>query len=463
MNLDKFHDECGIAGIFGDDEASNLVYLCLYSLQHRGQEGAGIVASDRQIHRSEKGMGLVADIFTEDKLDSLIGDIAIGHNRYSTAGGNHIRNVQPIIADIGLGSVSIAHNGNIVNADKIKSDLVQEGAIFTSTSDSEIIIHLLARSKKDNFVEAIIDSMKPLKGAFSLLFMAKGKLVGLRDPQGMRPLILGKIRKGYVLASETVALDLIEAEFIREIEPGEMIVIDDNEVKSMFPFEKMEPKPCIFEHIYFARPDSFLFGEGVYDVRIKMGRKLAEEYPVEADVVIPVPDSGIVATLGYAEASGLPFQYGIVRNHYVGRTFIEPAQSIRHFGVKIKLNPVKSIIEGKRVVVIDDSIVRGTTSRKIVKMLREAGASEVHLRISSPPTAFPCFYGIDTPSRKELIASTHTMEEIRKYITADTLGYLSVKGMFDCVHNRSFCDACFTGKYPTMYKDGSELNPKSEI
>jgi amidophosphoribosyltransferase len=460
--FDKFNDECGIAGVFGDTEAANLVYLCLYALQHRGQEGAGISASDRQTHKFEKGLGLVADIFTHDRLSKLNGDIAIGHNRYSTSGANHIKNVQPIIAEIASGPISIAHNGNIVNAENIKNDLVENGAIFTSTSDSEIIIHLLARNQENNIIDQIIESVKPLKGAFSLLFMINGKLVGIRDPKGMRPLILGKIRDGYVLVSETVALDLIEAEFIREVNPGELLIIDDNGLTSLYPFEKEEQKSCIFEHIYFARPDSYLFGEYVYDVRIKMGKMLAKELPVDADVVVPVPDSGIVATLGYAEESKIPFQHGMVRNHYVGRTFIEPAQSIRHFGVKIKLNPVKSIIKGKKVVVIDDSIVRGTTSRKIVKMLREAGATEVHLRISSPPTIYPCFYGIDTPSRKELIASSHTIEEIRKYVTADTLAFLSVENMLKCVENNYFCDACFTGNYPTIYKDGKAKNPKSE-
>ncbi len=462
MIFDKFHEECGIAGVFGDKEAANLVYLCLYALQHRGQEGAGISTSDRVVHRFEKGMGLVADIFTQEKLSVLKGDIAIGHNRYSTAGANHIKNVQPIVAEINIGAISIVHNGNIVNADKIKKELVEDGAIFTSTSDSEIIIHLLARSEKKELIESVIDSVKKLKGAFSLLFMANGKLIGIRDPQGFRPLVLGKSKTGYILASETVALDLIEAEFIREIKPGEMVVIDDDGLHSMMPFEKVEPKPCVFEHIYFARPDSYLFGDSVHEVRLRMGRKLAEEYPVEADVVIPVPDSGIVATLGYSEASGIPFQHGMVRNHYVGRTFIEPAQSIRHFGVKIKLNPVKSVIRGKRVVVVDDSIVRGTTSRKIVKMLREAGAKEVHMRISSPPTSFPCFYGIDTPSRKELIASTHTVKEIEKYITADSLGYLSLDGLAECVGRTPFCYACFTGEYPNEYKDGNDFNPKSE-
>lgn len=455
MILDKFHDECGVAGIYGNREAANLVYLSLYSLQHRGQEGAGIaVINDRKEIIDEKGLGLVADIFSQDKLDKLQGDIAIGHNRYSTAGGSEIANTQPITVTINFGQVSLAHNGNIVNADEIKQQLVANGAIFGSTSDTEVIVHLIAKSGKDNLIDAITDSLRKLQGAFSLLIMTKDKMIGVRDAMGMRPLALGKLKNnGYILASETVALDLIEASFVREIEPGEMVIIDNDGIKSMFPFEKTEPRPCIFEHIYFARPDSYLFGRHVYEIRKKFGRWLANETPVEADVVIPVPDSGVVATLGYSEASGIPFEMGLMRNHYVGRTFIEPSQSIRHFGVKIKLNPVREVIEGKRVIVVDDSIVRGTTSRKIVKMLREAGAKEVHMRISSPPTAFPCFYGIDTPTRKELIASTHNVEETRKYITADTLGYLSIEGLLDCVGSKNFCHACFSGQYPTMHKN----------
>lgn len=455
MILDKFHDECGVAGVHGNKEAANLVYLSLYSLQHRGQEGAGIaVVNDNKDIIYEKGFGLVADIFSEETLDRLQGDIAIGHNRYSTAGGAELANIQPITVTINFGQISLAHNGNIVNADEIRNQLVDKGAIFGCTSDTEVIVHLIAKSGKDNLIDAITDSLRKLTGAFSLLIMTKDKMIGVRDPMGMRPLALGKLKNnGYILASETVALDLIEASFVREIEPGEMVIIDDDGIKSMFPFEKKDPRPCIFEHIYFARPDSYLFGRNVYEIRKKFGHWLAKETPVEADVVIPVPDSGVVATLGYAEASGIPFEMGLMRNHYVGRTFIEPSQSIRHFGVKIKLNPVREVIEGKRVIVVDDSIVRGTTSRKIVKMLREAGAKEVHMRISSPPTAFPCFYGIDTPTRKELIASTHSVEETRKYITADTLGYLSIEGLLDCVGSKNFCHACFSGEYPTIHKN----------
>ena len=450
--MDKFHEECGVAGVFANEDAANLVYLSLYALQHRGQEGAGIAVSNRDKITYEKGMGLVADIFSQEKLDRLKGDMAIGHNRYSTTGMSEIANTQPISVTINSGDISLAHNGNIVNAEDIKKDLVSQGAIFASSSDSEVIVHLIAKSKKEDLIESITHSVNQLKGAFSILIMTNDKMIGVRDPMGMRPLVLGKLKNGYVLTSESCALDLIEATLVREVEPGEMIIIDDDGLKSLYPFEKLDPKPCIFEYIYFARPDSHIFGNSVYGVRKRLGRKLAEEDKDEADVVIPVPDSGVVATLGYAEASGIPFEMGLVRNHYVGRTFIEPSQSIRHFGVKIKLNAVRDVIEGKRVVVVDDSIVRGTTSRKIVKMLREAGAKEVHMRISSPPTAFPCFYGIDTPTRKELIASTHSVDEIQKYITADSLHYLSIDGLMECANSSDYCQACFTGDYPTMYR-----------
>jgi amidophosphoribosyltransferase len=459
MIFDKFKEECGVAGVYGDSEAANLVYLCLYSLQHRGQEGAGIATFDGNNIHCEKGLGLVSDIFTEDVISKLEGNFAIGHNRYSTSGANLLKNTQPIVAEINKGQIAIAHNGNIVNACDIRDKLVNEGSIFTSTSDSEIIIHLIANSKRSSIVDAIIDSLKLLKGGYSLIFMTEKSMVGVRDPFGIRPLLLGKIRTGYVLVSETCALDLIEAEFIREVEPGEMVIIGEHGINSLKPFEECVPRPCIFEYIYFARPDSTIFGNFVYDVRKKLGEKLAEENPVEADIVIPVPDSGVVATLGYSEKSDIPFELGLIRNHYVGRTFIEPGQSIRHFGVKVKLNPVKSVIKDKRVVVVDDSIVRGTTSRKIVKMLREAGAREIHFRVSSPPTRFPCFYGIDTPTRKELIASTHDIEEIRKYITADSLGYLSLQGLANCVDCMTYCDACFSGDYPTLHLE-DDYNPK---
>jgi amidophosphoribosyltransferase len=453
MILDKFHEECGVAGVYGCEEAANLVYLSLYSLQHRGQEGAGIAVSDGDSIKYEKGQGLVADVFNQSKIEALKGSMCIGHNRYSTAGESHIRNIQPFCVEINAGPVAIAHNGNIVNADEIRKQLVKNGAIFNSSSDSEVIVHLIAKSGIDNLIESITTSLKKLKGAYSLLIMTKDRLIGVRDPLGVRPLILGRRGTGYILVSETVALDLIGAEFIREIDPGEMVIITSKGLESIRPFDEVTPKPCIFEHIYFARPDSMIFGENVYDVRKRMGRMLAIQQPADADIVVPVPDSGIIATMGYSEQSGIPLEMGLIRNHYVGRTFIEPSQSIRHFGVKIKLNPVKSVIAGKKVVVVDDSIVRGTTSRKIVKMLREAGAAEIHFRVCSPPTMFPCFYGIDTPTRKELIASSHTIEEIRKFITADTLGYLDIGCLEECAGGGEFCKACFNGEYPMMSLD----------
>lgn len=455
INFDKLHEECGLAGVYGCKEAANLVYLSLYSLQHRGQEGAGIAVSDRCKINYEKGQGLVADIFCAEKIDALDGDIAIGHNIYSTYGHSHISNVQPFCVEINSGPIAIAHNGNIVNADDVRKKLVASGAIFNSSSDAEVVAHLIAKNSEENHIDSIIKSLKQLRGAYSLLIMTKDKLIGVRDPLGVRPLILGKLVNGHILVSETVALDLIGAEFVREIEPGEMVIITDKGIESLHPFEKATPKPCIFEHIYFARPDSMIFGENVYDVRKRMGRMLAIQQPADADIVVPVPDSGVVATMGYSEQSGIPLEMGLIRNHYIGRTFIEPSQSIRHFGVKIKLNPVKSIIKGKRVVVVDDSIVRGTTSRKIVKMLREAGAKEIHFRVSSPPTMYPCFFGIDTPTRKELISSSHTEEEIRKFITADTLGFLDINCLSECAGGGNFCKACFDGEYP-MHLGGED-------
>ena len=464
--FDKFNDECGVFGIFGHPEAANLTYLGLYALQHRGQESCGIVASDGSKLRSHRVNGLVSDVFKDDTIfDNLPGKSAIGHVRYSTAGGNDVKNCQPILVDYHRGSIAIAHNGNLVNAREVRNELEQSGSIFSTIADTECIIHLLARSHADSLPDRIVEALKQVKGAYSLVFLTETRLVAARDPNGFRPLCLGKLDGAYVVASETCAFDLIEAEFIREVEPGEMIYIDKHGLKSFKPFDKVEPSPCVFEFIYFARPDSTIFGEQVYKVRKEFGRQLAREHAVDADVVMAVPDSGVPAAIGYAEESGIPFQLGMIRNHYVGRTFIEPAQSIRHFGVKIKLNPVRDVIEGKRVIVVDDSIVRGTTSRKIVKMVRNAGAKEVHMRISSPPTAYPCFYGIDTPTRKELIASSHNVDEIARYITADSLGYLSPTGMHEVAGlNRkdpcNFCDACFTGDYPVRFprlKSDSQL------
>ncbi|MGW8313595.1 MAG: amidophosphoribosyltransferase [Desulfuromonadales bacterium] len=456
--FDKFHDECGVFGIFGHPEAANLTYLGLYALQHRGQESCGIVAGDGKYLRSYRGMGLVSDVFKRDSIfEELPGRNAIGHVRYSTAGSSDLKNVQPILVDYARGSIAVAHNGNLVNAQDLRNELENSGSIFSTTSDTEVLIHLLAKSPSDLLSERIAEALMAVKGAYSILFLTETRMVAVRDPNGFRPLALGKLNDGFVIASETCAFDLIEAEFIREIEPGEMIFIDKHGMKSYKPFKETLPSPCIFEFVYFARPDSTIFGEQVYKVRKELGRQLAREHKVDADVVIAVPDSGVPATIGYAEESGIPFELGLIRNHYVGRTFIEPQQSIRHFGVKLKLNPVREVIDGKRVVVVDDSIVRGTTARKIVKMIRNAGASEVHMRISSPPTSFPCYYGIDTPSRKELISSSHTIDEISRYITADSLGYLSREGMLraagipESMSIRCFCDACFTGDYPVKF------------
>lgn len=449
---DKFHDECGVVGVYGHPEASNLTYLGLHALQHRGQEGAGICSSDRRHLHVEKSMGLVADIFTEKRLKHLPGDIAMGHNRYSTAGASALKNVQPIMVNFSLGSLAIAHNGNLVNAFELKKDLESEGAIFQSSSDSEVIIHLIANSKAGNLHERIIETTRKLYGAFSLLIMNEDELIAVRDPYGFRPLSLGTHDGAYVVASETCAFDLIGATYSRDIEPGEMLIINKNGVKSVKPLYSQKSAFCIFEFIYFSKPDSNIFGNlNVNEIRKELGRQLAREHSISADLVIPVPDSGVPAAIGYAEESRIPFDFGLIRNHYVGRTFIEPKQAIRHFGVKLKLNPVRKLIAGKRLVVVDDSIVRGTTSKKIVKMLKEGGAKEVHLRISSPPTIGPCFYGIDTPTRKELIASTHNLEEIKKYITADSLSYLNIEGLSKVVRNSDqYCTACFDNNYPVF-------------
>ena len=463
MNLYRPKEECGIFGIYNHREASNLTYLGLYALQHRGQEACGIVSSDGQRLYSHKSMGLVADVFgNPDIFRNVPGDSAIGHVRYSTTGDSVSKNIQPILVNYSRGAIAVAHNGNIVNSQLIRAELEAWGSIFQTTMDTEIIVHLLAASKANNLEDRMVEALNRIKGAYCLLFITETRMVAVRDPHGFRPLCLGKLGESYVVASESCALDLIEAEFIREIEPGEMIVIGHGGITSHFPFKKVKPSHCIFEHVYFARPDSFIFGRNVYMVRKELGRQLALEHAVEADIVIPVPDSGVPAAMGYAEESGLRFELGLIRNHYVGRTFIEPAQSIRHFGVKIKLNPVRDVLKGKRVVVIDDSIVRGTTSRKIVKMVRQAGASEVHMRISSPPTSYPCYYGIDTPNRKELISSSHTLEEIRRYITADSLGYLSHEGLLAAVggEKEAYCHACFSGDYPIGFP---RLGPEPQL
>ena len=450
--FDKFHEECGVFGIFNHPDAANLTYLGLYALQHRGQESAGIVSSDGKRLFGEKAMGLVADIFTEDRIKKLPGHMAIGHNRYSTTGDSTAINIQPILVNFALGGLALAHNGNLVNAGILKDELEAYGSIFQSTMDSEVIIHLIAQSRMATLHERIIDALSHVQGAYSLLIITEDELIAVRDPNGFRPLSLAALDEGYVVASETCAFDLIEATYIRDIAPGEMVVINSTGIHSAFPFRPAEPSHCIFEFIYFARPDSMVFGQNVYTIRKNFGRQLARETGIEADVVIPVPDSGVPAALGYAEEAGIPFDTGLIRNHYVGRTFIEPRQTIRHFGVKIKLNPVKDALKGKRVIVVDDSIVRGTTSKKIIKMIRNAGAKEIHMRISSPPTSYPCFYGIDTPTRQELIASTHSIEEIRKYITADTIGYISLDGIQKVVpHRMNYCSACFDGEYPVPF------------
>jgi amidophosphoribosyltransferase len=450
---DKFEEECGVFGVFGAPEAANLTYLGLHALQHRGQESAGIVSSDGTRLHIQKDPGLVADVFDAERLEKLPGDRAIGHVRYGRSDGNGIKNVQPFAVDYGDQPIAVAHNGNLVNAQAARRDLEKQGAIFFSTSDTEVILHLIAKAGQGSPVERIATALEKVQGAYSLLFLTESQLVGVRDPRGFRPLILGRLQQGYVLASETCALDLIDAEYIREVEPGEMVIIDKGGVRSEFPFGPRPLARCIFEHVYFARPDSLLFGQSVYSTRTRMGARLSEEHPVEADLVIPVPDSGVPAAIGYAEKSGIPFGMGLVRSHYVGRTFIEPSQSIRHFGVKLKLSALREVLRGKRVVVVDDSIVRGTTSRKIVKMLRNAGAKEVHLRISSPPTSWPCYYGIDTPTRQQLIAASHTVDEITRYVTADSVGYLSLEGLHEAVGTKreGYCDACFTGAYPVQF------------
>jgi len=446
-----WREGCGIFGVYGHPEAANLTYLGLYALQHRGQESAGIVSSDGHNLYSHKAMGLVAEIFDREVLKKLPGDSAIGHVRYSTAGASHLKNAQPFVFDYSRGGVAIAHNGNLTNAQVLRRQLEGDGAIFQSTMDTEVIIHLFARaSENSSTVERLIAALSEVEGAYSLLILSEKELIAARDPHGFRPLVLGKLKRGFVVGSETCAFDLIGAEFIREIEPGEILVIDRDGVHSFFPFPRVRPRHCIFEFIYFARPDSFIFGRSVYQVRRQLGVELAREHPAEADIVVPTPDSGFPAAIGFSHQSGIPLELGIIRNHYVGRTFIEPRESIRHFGVKIKLNPVQRAIEGKRVVVVDDSIVRGTTVRKNMRMIKGAGAKRVHVRISSPPIISPCFYGIDTPTHKELIAANLSVEEIRRFLRVHSLGYLSLEGLKRCVagDEEKFCYACFTGDYP---------------
>ncbi len=445
-------EHCAIVGVFNRKEASHYVYLCLYALQHRGQESTGIVSSDGIRFYEYKGNGLVSEVLSkENVLDSLKGDIAIGHNRYSTFGDDSFANIQPISAHFELGNIAVSHNGNITNATAIKEKLVREGSIFNSNSDTEIIIHLLARSKKTTFLERLIETLSTLEGAFSLIIMTDNEMYAIRDPWGFRPLSIAKLDNSIILASETCAFDLIGAQFIRDVEPGEVVLINREGIFSYRPFREDKEYKCVFEYIYFARPDSYLWGQHVYSVRKRMGEELAKESPANADIVIPTPDSGVPAAIGYSSISGIPFDFGIIRNHYIGRTFIQPSQTIRDFGVKLKLNPSRDILKDKRVVVVDDSIVRGTTIRRIVGMLKGAGAREVHLRISSPPIIAPCFYGVDTPTRNELIASSHSVEEIKRYSTADSLAYLSLQGLKKVVGSNEFCFACFTNNYPVKH------------
>ena len=450
---DKFKDECGVFGIFGHPEAANLTYLGLYALQHRGQESTGIATGDGVKMRVSRAMGHVADAFTPETLSGLPGHLAIGHTRYSTAGESRLENAQPMLIDCAHGQIAVAHNGNIVNARELRDDLVRDGSIFQTSSDTEVVLHLYAKSKAPSIEEALIESVRQISGAFSFALLTKNRLIAARDPHGFRPLALGKLGDAWIVCSETCALDLIGATYVRDVEPGEVLVISDGGLRSFHPFPKAPLSHCVFEHVYFARPDSYVFGRSVNEVRTALGQHLAIESPVDADVVVPIPDSGVCAAIGYAERARLPLKMGLIRNHYIGRTFIQPQQSIRHFNVRVKLNPVRSILEGKRVILLDDSIVRGTTSRKIVKMVRAAGAREVHLRISCPPTVSPCFYGVDTPSRAELIAATHTAEEIRKYVEADSLAYLSLNGLKSAVggEQASYCTSCYTGVYPVSF------------
>lgn len=451
--LGKQKEYCGIFGVYGHAEAANLTYLGLYALQHRGQESAGIVSSDGGILHVHRDMGLVADIFSEEMLKKLKGKMSIGHVRYSTSGISEKINAQPLVFRYSRGGIAIAHNGNLVNAGEVREALETQGKIFQSTSDTEVIIHLMAMSQKPALTDRIIEALKQIRGAYSLLFLSENEVIAARDPYGFRPLVLGCIDGAQVISSETCALDLIGAEYLREIEPGELIVINEDSFHSFHIFPDNR-RSCVFELIYFARPDSIVFGREVYAVRKALGKQLAREYPVDADIVIPVPDSGMPAAIGYAEESGIPFEMGIIRNHYVGRTFIEPEQSIRDFGVKVKLSSLKRFIQGKRVIIVDDSIVRSTSGKKIITMLRNAGAKEIHFRISSPPITHPCFYGIDTPTRKELIAANYPVDEICRLITADSLGYLTLGGLKSSVEDLygEFCYACFTGEYPIDYK-----------
>ncbi len=468
---DHFHDECGVFGIYEHTDAAAATALGLHALQHRGQEAVGIVSFDGEHFHSHKALGLVGDNFgSQSVIRRLPGSTAVGHVRYATSGDTVLRNVQPLFADLEFGGVAIAHNGNLTNALGVRKALVRRGAIFQSTTDSETIIHLIATSHYSTVVDRIIDAMRQLEGAYSLVAITRRKLIGMRDPYGVRPLVLGRLGGASILASETCALDIIGAEFVRDVEPGEIVVIDEQGLRSVRPFAKVPRRFCIFEHIYFARPDSTLEGRNVYEVRKRIGAELARESPVDADLVVPVPDSGVPSAIGYAEESAIPFELGIIRNHYIGRTFIEPKDRIRHLGVKLKHNANAARLKGKRVILVDDSIVRGTTSLKIVEMVRSAGAAEVHLRVSSPPTTHSCFYGIDTPERSELLASSRNVAEMARYIGVDSLAYISINGLYRAVGETArdpvkpqFCDACFTGDYPIGLSDYEEYPVNEQL
>ena len=467
---DKFRDECGVVAIYSHPEAETLAYLGLHALQHRGQESAGIVTSNGMALHIHKAMGLVADIFTEKKLSKLRGTLAIGHTRYSTTGDSALLNAQPIMVQSNKGMIALAHNGNLTNAGEIRARMEAQGSIFQTSSDTEVIVHLIAQSREHTLPEAMADALRRVEGAFSLVMISPDRIFAARDPRGFRPLAMGRIpaqgdrhQDTIVFASETSAFDLIGATYEREVKPGELVIVGpDGPPTSRFYAPALAQSSCIFEHVYFSRPDSRVFGRPVQESREELGRQLAIEAPADADLVVPVPDSGVTAAMGYAAESGIPLRFGLIRNHYVGRTFIEPQQSVRDFGVRLKLNPVRNLLEGKRVILIDDSIIRGTTSRKIVRMVRGAGAKEVHLRISCPPTISPCFYGVDTPSKRELIAANKSIEEIRSFIEADTLAYLSLDGLrksCDGGEGNGFCVACYTGNYPTAWVDVDEILP----
>ena len=458
---DKLREECGLFGVFNCSEAAAHAALGLHALQHRGQEAGGIITYDGDKFHAHRALGHVGDIFsTEAVMKTLPGDYAIGHVRYATTGDVILRNVQPFFAEFDFGALALAHNGNLTNAMKIKSELVTKGCIFQSTSDTEVVIHLIALSKKGSIIDRVIDACRQIKGAYSFVLMTKQALIGVRDPNGLRPMVLGKLGDSHILCSETVALDIIGAEFVRDVKPGEMVIITKDGVRSLMPLPPSTPRFCIFEYIYFARPDSNIDGKSVYEVRKAIGAQLARESGIDADMVVPVPDSGVPSAIGYANAAKIPYEMGIIRNHYIGRTFIEPTDKIRHLGVKLKHNANTQHIRGKRVILIDDSIVRGTTSKKIVEMVRAAGASEVHMRIASPPTNNPCFYGIATPDKAGLLAANHNIEEMRKMIKADSLAFISIDGLYQAMGEAKrnnaipqYCDACFTGEYPVELTD----------